>query len=45
MSNRERAISILKNYFKEVMKIWSYDNDADIEELVDCLIAAAREGQ
>lgn len=44
---REQAKVILRGYFRQIAYIvgggWSSDNDAEIDELVDCLIDAAKE--
>jgi hypothetical protein len=46
-NNRERAKRLLKNYLRYGVKAsglkWDSDNDAEVEDIVDCLIDAVKD--
>ncbi len=48
MDHEERAKSLMKFYFRLIAERagvrWNFDNDSEIDELVDHLIAAAQPG-
>ena len=47
MDNRAEAKKLMKHYFRLATKAaglpWTFENDAEIEALVDCLIKAAQQ--